>query len=84
MSEFTHAITEPDRIKATASVERAKLETSLSKHGLYVSAGIVLLLVVVSAIGFFNGDKEILRQCLTGVFAFMAGMGFARFMPKQQ
>lgn len=78
------AITEPEKEKAKADVEKTKLVVGLGRMSILVAASLIAAFLIASLIALACGEKGLVSQVISGGFGFLAGIGFSRFLPQKQ
>ena len=78
------AITEPEKIKATADIEKTKMFIGLGRMSIMIAAGLIAAFLIAALIALACGEKGLVSQVISGGFGFLAGIGFSRFLPQKQ
>lgn len=78
------AITEPEKEKARADVEKTRLLVGLGRTSIIIAASLIAAFLAAALIALACGERGLVSQVISGGFGFLAGIGFSRFLPQKQ
>lgn len=78
------AMTEPEKIKAEQETQRAKVFAGLANRALICGTILLMMILGLATYAFASGEKQLLGQAFSGVFGFLAGLGFSKFFGPQK